>query len=74
MYVFMDIEATGSMPSEAFQVAMVITNTAFEVREMLNFYVQHKEPISEHVLELCHLNVQTINFLQENNQLRRYQK
>ena len=56
MYVFMDIEATGNMPSEAFQVAMVITNTAFEVQEMLNFYVQHKAPISEHVLELCHLN------------------
>lgn len=52
----MDIEATGGIPSEAFQVAMVITNTAFEVQEMLNFYVEHDQPISEHVLELCHLS------------------
>lgn len=56
MYVFMDIEATGGVPSEAFQVAMVITNKAFEVQEMLNFYVEHDQKISEHVLELCHLN------------------
>ena len=55
MYVFIDIEATGGVPSEAFQVAMVITNTALEVQEMLNFYVEHDQPISEHVLELCHL-------------------
>lgn len=55
MYVFMDIEATGQVHSEAFQVAMVITNEQFQIKEMLNFYVEHELEINPHVLELCHL-------------------
>lgn len=56
MYVFMDIEATGQVQSEAFQVAMVITDSQFELKEMLNFYVEHDGEIEPHVLDLCHLN------------------
>lgn len=66
MYVFMDIEATGQVQSEAFQVAMVITNQRFEIKEVLNFYVEHEEEISPYVLSLCHIEEKD---LEEINQM-----
>lgn len=65
MYVFMDIEATGQVQSEAFQVAMVITNRQFEVKEMLNFYVEHEGEISPHVLELCGLKAADLDKIEK---------
>lgn len=65
MYVFMDIEATGQVQSEAFQVAMVITNQKFEVKEMLNFYVEHEESINPYVLELCGLDESCLKKISE---------
>ena len=65
MYVFMDIEATGQVQSEAFQVAMVITNQQFEVKEILNFYVEHDEPISPYVVNLCHLETEDLRIIEE---------
>lgn len=55
MYAFMDIEATGQTQSEAFQVSMIITNKVFEVKEILNLYVEHDYEITPYVLELCQL-------------------
>ncbi|MBE6023788.1 MAG: hypothetical protein E7231_11265 [Cellulosilyticum sp.] len=65
MYAFIDIEATGQVQSEAFQVAMVIANRQFEVQEILNFYVAHKETISPHVLELCGLKEQDLEVIKQ---------
>lgn len=70
MYAFMDIEATGQTPSEAFQVSMIITDKTFQVKEILNLYVEHDYEITPYVLDLCQLTNEDIGEIEKACYLR----
>lgn len=70
MYAFMDIEATGQTQSEAFQVAMILTDREFKIKEILNLYVEHDYEITPYVLQLCQLKNDDLSKIEKSSYSR----